>query len=230
MRALWHQRNPGLVREIRDALRERYPTLHLFIEDDGRATVAGTFPVRAPDGRVLDSYPVSIALPPDYPRGLPVVREVGGRIPWKPDFHVNVDGTACVMLPDDRWRCFPEGAPFLQFLDGPLHNFFLGQSLVAAGGDWPFGQWRHGPDGVFEYYQWLLETKDAATVGRYLRVLAKLNFKDHLECPCGSGKKIRRCCRSKVLDLRRKIPSTVARKALDTLGARRTPLVGRRHE
>lgn len=225
MSAVWHQRRPQLVREIRDALRARYPTLHLFIEDDGAATVTGTFPVLGRDGRVPDRYSVSITLPANYPKDLPVVREVGGRIPWKPDSHVNADGTACVMLPDDRWRCFPEGAPFVQFLDGPVHDFFLGQSLVALGEKWPFGQWSHGREGVYEYYQWLLGTEDPATIGRYLRVLAKLNFKDHLECPCGSGKKIRRCCRSKVWDLRNKIPPTVARKALDTLGARSIPRV-----
>jgi hypothetical protein len=223
MSGTWHERRPELAREIRDDLQKRYPTLHLFIEDDGTARVAGTFPVLAPDGRLLDRYQVSITLLADYPGSLPLVREVGGRIPWKDDFHVNADGTACVLLPDDRWRCFPEDAPFVQFLDGPVHDFFLGQSLVALGEEWPFGQWSHGWKGVYEYYQWLVGTDDPATIGRYLRVLAKLNFKDHLECPCGSGRKIRRCCCARILDLRRKIPPTVARRALETLGARSTP-------
>jgi len=224
MSQAWHRRRPELVKQTREDLRALYPTLHLFIEADGTAVVAGTFPVRDPTGRVLDRYQVSITLPEDYPRSLPIVREVGGRIPWKPEFHVNANGTACVLLPDDRWRCFPEGAPFVQFLDGPLHDFFLGQSLVALGEKWPFGQWSHGANGVYEYYQWLLGTDDAATITRYLRVLAKLNFKDHLECPCGSGRKIRRCCRAKVLDLRQKIPPRVARKALETLAARTQPV------
>lgn len=220
----WHERNPELAEQIRVDLRGRYPSLHLFIGRDGRATVHGTFPVRSPAGRVCDEYRVSIELLADYPRSLPVVREVGGRIPWKPEFHVDSDGTACVLLPDDRWRCFPEGAPFVQFLDGPVHDFFLGQSLVALGEDWPFGQWSHGPKGTLEYYQWLLGTHDAATIRRFLDVLAKLSFKRHWQCPCGSGEKIRRCCRARIVDLRRKIPPQVARKALDTLGARSKPV------
>lgn len=126
---------------------------------------------------------------------------------------------------DDRWRCFPEGAPFVRFLDGPVHDFFLGQSLVALGEPWPFGEWSHGAKGVREYYQWLLQTDDPKTIVRFLRVLAKLNWKGHFACPCWSGQKIRRCCRSKILDLRDKIPPEVARKALETLGARQTPRV-----
>jgi len=225
MRGAWHQRHPELGGQIGADLRARYPNLHLLIGSDGSATVRGTFPVRSPDRRVLDRYQVSIELPADYPRCLPIVREVGGRIPWKADFHVNADGVACVLLPDDRWRCFPEGAPFVQFLDGPVHQFFLGQSLVALGEDWPFGQWSHGPNGVNEYYQWLLETDDAPTIARYLHVLAKLSMKGHWDCPCGSGQKIRRCCRAKIEALRRKIPPVVARKALGTLGARMLPYI-----
>jgi hypothetical protein len=192
--------------------------LHLFIDPDGSAAVRGTFPVRSLEGRVLDRYRVSIELLVDYPRSLPIVREIGGRIPWKVEFHVDFDGKACVLLPDDRWRCFPEGAPFRQFLDGPVHDFFLGQSLVALGGDWPFGEWSHGADGVYEYYRELLQTDDARTVCRFLYVLGKLNLKLHWDCPCASGRKIARCCQARIRDLRRKTPPAVARSALERLG------------
>lgn len=224
MKSPWHQRNPALTEAIRADLRARYPTLHLFINPDGKAAVCGTFPVLSTEGQVLDRYRISIELPADYPKSLPIVREVDGRIPWKADYHVNPDGAACVLLPDDRWRCFPEGAPFVQFLDGPVHDFFLGQSLVALGEDWLFGQWSHGAKGVYEYYQWLLEIDNARAIIRYLDVLAKLNFKGHWDCPCGSGEKIRRCCRIKIADLRSKIPPAVARKTLESLELRRSPV------
>jgi hypothetical protein len=228
MSKAWYQRKPELVQEICENLRARYPSLHLFIEDGGTAIVRGTFTLRGHDGRVLDEYRVSITLPRGYPKSLPIVREVGGRIPWKPHFHVGPDGVACVCLPDDRWRYFPEGAPFVQFLDGPVRNFFLGQTLVAMGEDWPFGQWSHGAKGVEEYYQWLLQTNDLAAIVRYLRVLAKPHLKGHWDCPCGNGRNIRRCCRARIEDLRGKIPPAVARKALNTLAGRSRPQVGPR--
>ena len=94
--------------DIRTGLRLRQPNLHLLREDSG-LVVRGMFAVLSPEGRTLDRYKISIELPADYPRSLPVVRELGGRISHEPDCHVEPDGRACILLPDDRWRCFPPG-------------------------------------------------------------------------------------------------------------------------
>lgn len=228
MNRRWHEVQPELVDGIRADLRARYPLLHLFINEAGDAQVRGTFPVLSPEGRELDRYQVTIELPADYPDGLPVVREVGGRIPWHEDSHVETDGKACVMIPDDRWRGFPRGAPFRHFLEGPVHNFFLGQSLVARGEKWPFGEWKHGLSGVLQYYRELIGTEDDRTIARFLYVLKKLNFKPHMECPCGSGRKIEKCCKSKVLDLRMKIPPATAAKAMMKLRIEASPYNGPR--
>ena len=212
----WYKRNPELANEIQRDLRQRYPNLHFMIVA-GRTSIHGAFPVRTPDGMVLDRYQISIELPPDFPKSLPVVREIGGRIPWKADYHIERDGTACVLMPDDRWRCFPVGAPFVQYLDGPLYNFFLGQTVFAETGEWPFGQWSHGKDGIYEYYRWLLDTADDLTVWRFLHTLAKGDRRKRYACPCGSGRKIRKCCFFKIRDLRKKIPAHVAAAAIRRL-------------
>lgn len=222
MSRAWHERRPELVKEIEATLREGYPNLHLLIVL-GRAEVRGTFPVWAPDGQGLDRYRVSIELPADYPKVLPVVREVGGRLPWHEDYHIEREGKACVLMPDDRWRCFPVGAPFRQYLEVPLHNFFLSQTVHAETGEWPFGQWDHGRDGIFQYYRWLLDTDDDLAVRRFLHVLAKIDLKKHYECPCGSGKKIKKCCFGKLRDLRQKIPAYIAADSIRRLGKRKPP-------
>lgn len=223
MRSTWHHRHPELADQIRGDLSSRYPNLHLFIDPDGTAIVRGTFPVRSREGEKLDRYQVCIQLPPDYPKGLPVVREIGGRIPWKAELHVDSEGKACVFLPDERGQCFPEGASFLQFLEGPLHNFFLGQSLVALGEQWPFGEWSHGREGVREYYESLLETHDVPTILRFLRILTRPAVKGHWSCPCGSGKKIRQCCRTRLESLRNTISPVEARRALQLLASSISP-------
>jgi len=228
MRRPWHEAQPELVDGIRADLLARYSSLHLFINEAGDAEVRGTFPVLSPEGRELDRYQVTIELHADYPDSLPGVRETGGRIPWREDSHVESDGKACVLIPDDRWRSFPKGAPFRCFLEGPVHNFFLGQSLVAQGEKWPFGEWQHGAAGVLQYYRELIGTENVRTVARFLYVLKKLNLKPHLDCPCGSGLKIEKCCKSKILDLRRKIPAATATKALTTLGIAASPYNGPR--
>lgn len=206
------------LERIQADIYEKYPNLHAFTNEEGLIEVAGVFPVYGVDREVLDCYTVSITLPENFPRKLPIVYEVGGRIPRKPDYHINPDGSACVFLPDDRWRCFPVDASFIDYLNGPLHNFFLSQTYYAVKKQWPFGEWKHGVGGLYEYYQWLIRTDDKVTIARFLHLLRKNNLKKHYDCPCGSGKVVKKCCVEIIKDLRSKITPEVATKAMNNLG------------
>ena len=199
-------------------LRSNYPNLHLYRGEHDGPEIRGTFPIRSVIGKELDRYQISIRFLAGYPNVLPEVRELGSRIPWYAEYHVNTNGTCCVLLAEDRSRCFPIGAPFKVFLDGPVHDYFLGQSLVALGEPWPFGEWGHGTEGIHEFYRELFGTDDKKTIVRFLRVLTKLTPKPHWGCPCGSGKKIRKCCQARIADFRRKVPPAVARKFAKQLG------------
>ena len=224
----WHVTRPELLEDVRDAL-AAYPTLHLFLNSSG-AEIRGTFPVLGESNQVLDEYRVSIELPASYPEVLPVVRETGERIPWTLARHVvRVNGTCCVLLPDARGEEFPIGAPFRDYLAGPLRNYFLGQSIIELGGAWPFGEWGHGNDGRIEYYGQLFGTKDRATIRRFLELIAWPNDKTRPRCPCGSGRRLSRCCLAKVKDLRRKLHRETARRAFTAVGFHRPGHFGRRH-
>ena len=214
---------------IRNDLRSHFPSLHLFINRDGLAEISGAFPVQGAAGEELDRYNVVIVLPETYPKDLPVVREVGGRIPWDPNFHVGpLTGEACIIFPDDRWRCFPEDSSLLDYLQKPLHNYFLSQTVHFETGKWPFDEWAHGTNGILDYYRWLLNTDNNVTVCRFLYILGKLHLKKSWDCPCDSGKKIKKCCHAKLVDLRIKFPPSTARKSFDSLGLNVTPYDGPR--
>jgi hypothetical protein len=151
--------------------------------ENGVVWIRGSFPIMS-EGQELDRYVIEMKLLPDYPKSIPLVWEIGGRIPRTADFHVNpADGTACILLPDERWRVWPSGSTLLRFLDGPVRNFFLGQSLVRLGEPWPFGQWGHGATGIREYSE-LLETDDTRVVIGFLEMLTKTRIKGHWPCPC----------------------------------------------
>lgn len=214
-----HPDRAVVLEEIRRDLAANFPLLHLFTDASGEAEVRGTFPVIGNGGQVLDSFQVSIRLPRGYPRDLPVTRETGGRIPWLSDRHIDHNGDACVLLPDERWRIFPVGKPFLHYLTGALHSFFLSQLAFEAGMKWPFGEWGHGPNGIIEHYRELLKTKDLATIARYLDVLRRPKLELLRECPCGSGKKIGRCCRTKLYEMRRNINPKTAQRSFEYVEA-----------
>jgi hypothetical protein len=211
----WHRNNPARFSKERSEVEAEYPELHFRIASE-IVLVRGTFPVRF-EGQVLDRYSVEVALGRDHPKSLPVVREVGGRIPWVADRHVNTNGTACVLLPDERWKVWPDGSTILEFLNGPLRNFFLGQGLVEQGKPWPFGQWGHGVNGIREYYGELLRTNDVQVIRGYLECVAAKKIKGHWPCPCGSGKRLRDCHVETVRDLQQKIARRDAVNSLEYL-------------
>lgn len=207
----WFVRGPGKLEEIRDYLRTEHPNLHAFAASSA-VEIRGTFPIRGPDGELIDEYQVSIELKADYPETLPVVFELAGRIPRTQDRHMFSDGSACVVHPDDRWRCFPEEAPFCQYVEGPLYNFFLSQTVFEETGEWPFGDWGHGDSGTKEYYFELLGIEDLQVVSLFLRELSLAKLRAYRPCPCRSGRPIGACCLAKLEALHGKLPRSQARR------------------
>jgi hypothetical protein len=207
----WHKKDSRLLEQIKKEVQGRYPNLHFYPHND-RVIVRGTFPILE-EGKELDRYAVEIALLADFPESVPLVWEVGGRIPRNADYHINAGGEACLFVPDERWRAYPPGATFLQFLDGPVRNFFLGQSIFRETCQWPFGQRPHGAPGIYQYYEELLGCADKEIVREYIDFLRKPQVKGHFSCPCKSGKIVRQCHRQQLADLRAKIPYDVAERS-----------------
>jgi len=212
----WQRNDPALYEKEKAEVEARFSELHFVLEND-LVHVRGTFPVMF-EGQVLDRYSVELQLARTHPAGLPVVRETAGRIPRHIDRHIlAADGTACVLLPDERWRLWPAGSPLLKYLTGPLHSFFLAQTMVEEGQPWPFGQWAHGARGVFQFYRELLATSDLRVMTTYLDYLAAKKVKGHWPCPCGHGRKLRDCHFDQVKDLRAKISRKDAERSRNIL-------------
>lgn len=214
MKRPWHNEKPELLERIKEAVRKEYPTLHFYPEEDV-VFVRGDFPI-IDQGKVLDQFSIEIELSRYDPDDLPILREIGGRIPRNTNNHINdPSGDVCLFVPDERWRIYPCGSTLLDFLNVPVRNYFIGYCLVEMGEPWPFGQRSHGAEGIFEYYSELLGTDDRLVVIRYLECLSKHTLKGHLECPCGSGKRIRNCHQTILNELREKIPPSVAKYSLE---------------
>ena len=199
------------MEDVKRALREpEYRWLHLHI-DEGRVRICGTIPVPG------DRYRVEIIFLNDYPDILPQVRETAGRIPLIPDRHVNPkEGTSCLCIPDEWFLQRPDPT-FLTFLRGPVSNYFLSQKAFEVSKEWPLGERRHGNDGLLDFYQECLGTKDPQVIRKYLELLSLETLKGHWNCPCGSGKRIRNCHRQQIADLRKKLPPNIAINALQYL-------------
>lgn len=211
----WHKADPSLLEKIRTEVEAHYPNLHFYPQGD-RVVVRGSLPI-IDAGKELDRYSIEIVLLADYPDVVPLVWEIGGKIPRNADHHVNAGGEACLFVPDEQWKAYPPGTSFLEFLNGPVRNFFLGQSVFRRTGEWPFGQRLHGAAGIREYYSEILETNDLNVILAYLECLSRPALKGHWPCPCKKGKRVRDCHLHQINDLRGKIPAEIAEKSWRSL-------------
>jgi hypothetical protein len=212
----WHKADPGLLDNTREEVQVLYPNLHFYPQND-RVVVRGSLPI-IDAGKELDRYSVEIVLLADYPNAIPLVWETGNKIPRHADRHVNKEsGEACLFIPDEQWKIYPPGTTFLEFLNGSVRNFFLGQSIFLRTGEWPFGQRPHGSAGIREYYSELLGTDDVTVILGYLECLSRPVLKGHWPCPCKCGKRIRDCHCYQISELRVKISGKIAEKSYRSL-------------
>lgn len=207
--------------ETKPRLAHLFPALHL--EDrGGRPLARGTFTINEA-GREIDRFLVEIDFGPLSLGELPKVWEIEGRIPRTPDRHVNAqDGSACVCLPEDYFLMHPGKFDLVTFLEGPVRDFFVGQAIVERGGSWPHGEWGHGSAGIDEWANSFFGSLGETQFAAYLAVMAMKDLKGHIDCPCGSSRRIRDCHIDMLRLLRGQLPREASAEMVDQLRARRS--------
>lgn len=204
----WHVARPELRSEIERTLAATQPGLRVRVDSTGHLLAVGSYGI--PDADPSHArFVIEVRFPEDYPDDLPIIREVGGRIPRTLARHVNDDGSACLMVPEE-WLVQSADTSFAAFMNGPVKNYFVGQSLVELGQPWPHGERSHGYAGVLEAFSVILGVDDRAGMLRYLAYLQKPNIKGHWACPCGAGEILRRCHLEHTRSLQRKITPKLA--------------------
>lgn len=209
----WPDLFPAAYADVVGALADQ-PLLRIS-ESDGLIVIRGRFQVHADEG-VIDTFRIRILFPRNYPRGLPILFETGGRIPAIPDRHVNPgNGSACLYVPEE-WLFRRRDDSFSTFLSVPVRNYFLGQLYYETHGRFPpTGEREHYGVGLIAAYADILGTKqDLKTLHYWLRILSAKASKGHWLCPCGSNDIIRNCCRQEVQDKRDAIDRKLAKQML----------------
>jgi len=82
------------------------------------------------------------------------------------------------------------------FLDGPIRSYFFGQHHLKYEDVWPFSELKHRFDGLVQAYATFLGCPEDPKIVKGLLVLLGQKWKRGRHfCPCGSGLKVRNCCR-----------------------------------
>ena len=197
----------------RERLAEAFPTLKLDASE-GPATVTGTLWLDSGFG-----FSVDLRIPGDYPEGIPRLVVRPEEIPWDADRHVVTAGVACLCVSSEYRFHWPRGSDLTDFLKCFVVPYFARQAFYQSHGQWPPGQERsHGAAGIVESFNETLTelgSPGVATIERFLIMLASPGHPKGCDpCPCGSGKKIRKCHRRLVWALRNRIDAALARNDL----------------
>ncbi len=213
----WHECNPEEFARLRAPLERAFPYLHVKTRE-GHTVLAGGLPIIV-DGTVADQFEIEVIVPASGLRSeMPVVREIGGRIPRHPDRHVEpVTGDACLCVRDEYWFKHPDGLNLVEFLQGPVTSYFVAQFSFIQGNGWPFGQRAHGANGIIEFYAKFFGVSGRMPVRRILEVVAAKKVRAHWTCPCGSSRHIRDCHAELIHRLRARIPRSAATYSLAIL-------------
>ncbi len=201
MSKLWYFEDPLLLASIEDEIENNFPGLRLLVLNK-KVVIQGRFDVYYQDN-FYDRYSIKIELADNHPISLPQVFETGGRVPTTAARHVYEEGGyACLFVPFERFKYWPDCRSMSSFLGGPVNSYFYSQSFYDQHGYYPFGERSHNLSGVIESIKDISNMDSNLKVVSTLDLISKNNLKGHWDCPCFSGLSLKNCHLSEVVKLK----------------------------
>ena len=195
----WYERNADRFSSDRALVATFYPSLEFRIDPEKEsASLEGDMLFRAECG-IPTKIASVVRFPWDYPGSEPVPFDAAKRFQARPgqqfaDRHMGPDGQCCLWLPPcSLWdSANPDG--LREFLD-ELAIFFDRQLIYDLTGKWPGPSYGHGTEGYLEFIREQLGND--ASLGDILipLITMKTEVSPNDVCPCGTGKKFKKCHR-----------------------------------
>jgi hypothetical protein len=177
---------------------EDYPGMRLWPQSDPGLGLKGRFAFRAQSPgmpEVRDEYELSVLVPSAFPRDIPSVKEMGGRIPADGKHHRNPDGTLCLGAPLRLLVNVSKNPTLVGFAENCLIPYLYAMSRnLNEGIPFVFGELQHGAPGELKDYAELLGLKSPEQAGKAVLLLGmKDRYANKKPCPCGCGQRLGRC-------------------------------------
>jgi len=179
-----------------EALRQQQPDLRERPSADGSLVLEGPLEFcaqTAQHGAIQERFEVRLKVPAGFPRELPEVWELGGRIPWR--FHTNTDDRSlCLGSPLRLFITLNAEPTLVGFVNRCLLPYFYNFVIGQRTGRLPFGELAHGSRGLRTDYQRILGARsEQETIAFFTSLAVKKRIANRRPCPCGSGRRVGRC-------------------------------------
>lgn len=168
-------------------------------------SLVGPLEIFDSEGLRIAYYEVRLDVPSDlYPNVFPFLFEVSDKIPKTADRHFMVDGSCCVVIPQELEIRSKRGITLLEYYDEYVVPFFANQKYYELTGGWIAGDWKHGIEGERQYYYELFNSNDDQEVVGFLKQFLSGKLPGNNDpCICGRAKKYKKCHMGSINMLRR---------------------------
>lgn len=187
------------LREQCEELTEQYTELEIEQADesfiiDGKITFFAEYN-KLP---IVDSYQIRIVVPFNFPLEIPSVYETGGKIEKKFQ-HFLTDGSLCLGVQTEMKEKSKNNSTVQKFVDSFVISYLYTHSYYLKYGQVPFGERGHGLEGIYEFYKEKLLVNTNSDVIEMLGFICFKDYRGHLNCPCGSQIKMRKCIHKDII-------------------------------
>lgn len=154
--------------------------------------------------KIIDNFSVLMEFPKAYPHCFPRVWETSKKIERVADRHVYPkEGNLCLAVTVEEQLTCRVGISTIWFIERVLIPRLAEEHVVNNGGNYAH-EFAHGLYGSLEFYSKKFKVKAPFLVIELLKRIREYDFPKHYDgCPCGSGRKFKRCHKILFTDLHR---------------------------
>jgi hypothetical protein len=189
----WYEKSPSRWETEQSIARQFMTDVEVGFDEKRRATIRGTFKLVSQHGHEYTSFKIRIVYPAGFPskRRVPSVYLDSHRGIWENsvDAHFFPDWRLCLFVPGESPINFSKKES-LKDLFAVLRVFLFKeriyqrdliiQAITGKRAAWPGEARAHGIHGIIEAIQ------------------ERSGIRPEEPCPCGSGKKFKRCCQNRI--------------------------------
>ena len=176
-----------------DSLLHKYPGLKIKSQSSTEIVLEGAIELnRKAKGYTLSGeYFIEVVIPLSAEE-LPYVLDKGNHIETCYP-HRYIDGRLCLETDASIMLRFRDGFSLEAWMEEFVEPYFFSYEYYKRYGAFPFGERSHGLSGLVETYSDLWGEPDLKKTLLLMKAVSERDYRGHLPCPCGSGKKMRAC-------------------------------------
>jgi len=170
-----------------------FPKLRLFYIENS-PFLNGNIDILDTKGNYLDTFNVAIAIPDNYPYGIPKLKLISHESIWNDERHISNEGICCVEIDHILTFASKKGITLLEFLRNWVYPFLMNQIYFNHAKQFANGEYPHGFEGIQKFYAVKLGLTDIHIIVLILKsIINNLVPGNNDPCICGSEKKFKHC-------------------------------------